>query len=425
MIKRLLPLVCLGLFALTVSAADWPQWNGPKRDGHSGDTGLLKTWPKEGPALAWTFAEAGTGFGQPAVVGDRVYILGCRGDEELVIALDNKGKQLWTAPIGKVWDFKGNTWSRGPNSCPSVDGDRLYAAGSQGDVVCVDTSKGNVVWRKSMVKDLGAQVDTVGGGPDIYAWGFSWSPLVDGKQVIVTPGGPKGLMAALDKTDGKVLWQTAKLTDTCTYASPIVVEVEGVRQYITMIQEGAVGVGTDGTVLWEYRRENKYQDIVANTPIYHDGHMLLSASPDGNELVKLTKNGAAFKAAQVYARKARATWCGGLVLVDKHVYGAQEKRSWFCQEFLTGKNSWDADRRAVGFGSLTYADGHLYLCGQNDDTVALIEASPEGYKEKGRFTLPKVSPLRKSNGKFWTHPVIANGCLYVRDQELLFCYKVK
>jgi outer membrane protein assembly factor BamB len=429
MTRRLLPLLCVALVTLTVSAADWPQWHGPKRDGHSADTGLLKTWPGGGPALAWTNTDVGTGYGQPAVVGDKVYILGCRKDDELVIALDEQGKELWTAPIGKVFDFKGNQWSRGPNSCPSIDGDKLYALGSQGELVCVDTGKREVVWRKNLPKEMGAEVDnTAPGGVEKFGWGFCWSPLVDGKQLVITPGGPKGLFAALDKTDGKVLWQSAKLTDPCTYSSPIVADVDGVRQYIVMVQDGVVGVGTDGKVLWEYRRDNKYQDIIALTPLYHDGHVLISAFPGGTDIIKLTKDGAVFKAEKTGGERQFANFHGGVVLVDKHVYGAHELRAWKCLDFPTGKIKWSTDRppvRAVGTGSIAYADGYLYLCGQNDDTVALIEASPTGYKETGRFTLPRVSPQRKPSSKFWTHPVIANGRLFLRDQELLFCYKVK
>jgi outer membrane protein assembly factor BamB len=426
MMRRLLPALCLALIATVAFGGDWPQWNGPNRDGHSTDKGLLKEWPKDGPPLAWTFSDAGTGFSPPAVVGDRIYILGAVKGEEKVIALDAKGKQLWTAPIGKPWTFKENVWNEGPNSSPSVDGDRVYAVGSQGEVVCVETGKGDVVWRKSLVKDLGAEVNPIGGGPKTYGWGFSWSPLVDGKQVIVTPGGPKGLVAALDKTNGNVLWQTAKLTDQCTYASPIVADIAGVRQYLVMVQDGIVGVAAkDGEVLWRYKRSNPYNDIVANTPVYHDGQVLIAGYPGGNELVQITKEGDTFKTKKGAANRLLASMSGGLVRVGDHIYGAQEKRSWMCQEWKTGKIVWRADASAVGFGSLSYADGHLYLAGQDDDTVALIEASPEAYKEKGRFKLPRTSTLRKTNGKFWTHPVIANGHLFVRDQELLFCYKVK
>src|SRR5437660_1087936 len=129
--------------ALTLSAADWPQWRGPDRTGISKETGLLKVWPKDGPAKVWISKEAGTGFGGPAIVGDTVYIMGAlkEGTEriEYLIALDNKGAKKWAAKIGKMFDFEGNQWSAGPNATPTVDGKLIYALGSQGELICVNT----------------------------------------------------------------------------------------------------------------------------------------------------------------------------------------------------------------------------------------------------------------------------------------------
>src|SRR5260370_29977460 len=187
---------------------DGPQWRGPSHDGVSKEKGLLQKWPEKGPTLAWTSTEAGTGFSAPAVVGDRIYLLGARKDEEFVIAPDaGNGKEVWSAKIGPVYDFKGNSWVNGPDTTPSVDGDRVYAIGSQGVLVCLDLkNKGKEVWRKDLPKDLGGKVDPVGGGGS-QGWGYSASPLVDGDQVICTPGGPKGLLAALDTKNGNLKWQ--------------------------------------------------------------------------------------------------------------------------------------------------------------------------------------------------------------------------
>src|SRR5579871_5509687 len=177
----------LGALAVNLTrGSDWPQWRGINRDAHSKETGLLTKWPKEGPQLVWTFDKAGSGYGSPVVVGGKLYCMGCRGNDEYVFVLDDKGKELWSVKIAPVYDFEGNNWSRGPNATPTVDGDLLFALGSQGELVCVDKS-GKEQWRKSMAKDFGGVVNPIGGGEG--GWGYCWSPLVDGEQVICVPGG--------------------------------------------------------------------------------------------------------------------------------------------------------------------------------------------------------------------------------------------
>jgi outer membrane protein assembly factor BamB len=413
------------IVAGVVQAADWTQFRGPDRTDRSADKGLLKTWPKAGPALAWTFTAAGNGYGGPAVVGDRVYLLGMEKDIETMFALDaSNGKPVWTSPLAKVWDFEGNSWSRGPNATPTVDGDLIFGLGSQGMLVCVDT-KGKEVWRKDLVKDLGAQVTPAGGGPDIYHWGFCWSPLVDGDHLILTPGGPNGLFAALDKKTGKVLWQSKGNTEECSYCSPVVAEIAGVRQYITNTQKGPVAVDTTGKVLWTAKPKRKYGDMVIPTPVVSGDQVFVTATTANGDLFKITKDGEKFVATAVWTTKDLANFHGGVVLVDKHLYGSHETRDWKCIDLARGTTVWEAKSDAVGTGSLTYADGHLFLYAQDTGDVAMIEASPAGYKEEGRFALPMKSSIRKASGKFWTHPVVANGHLFLRDQENLFCYTIK
>ena len=292
-------------------AADWPQWRGPDRSGVSKETGLLQKWPKDGPELAWTFENTGTGFGSCAVVGGRVYVLGARpadadGDKrvEQIIALDDTGRERWKADIGPMYYFEGNRWSGGPNSTPTVDGDLVFALGSQGMLVCVKADDGAEVWRKDLVKEFGAEISSGGFGPARMGWGFSWSPLVDGDRLICTPGGPKGLFVALNKTSGKVVWHSAGLTDPCTYSSPIVAEVNGVRQYIALTQTGVVGVSAkDGSTLWEHRRDNSYPDVVCPTPICKDDFVYVSAWKAGCTLLKLAPDGGKFRAEVVYDKK--------------------------------------------------------------------------------------------------------------------------
>ena len=284
-----------------VHAADWPQWNGPNRDGHAPDTGLLKLWPNGGPKLLWTFNRAGNGYTAPAVVGGKVYTMGCRNDDEYVLCLGDGGKELWATKIGPVFDFKGNQWSRGPNGTPAVDGNLLYALGSQGILVCLDIAKGEEKWRKNLPRQMAGQVNNIFGFVPNFGWGYSWSPLVDGDRLIIVPGGPKGLMAALDKKTGAEVWRSVKVPDQATYSSPIVADVLGVRQYIVMVQDGAVGIAArDGSALWRFTRANPFADVVCPTPVYHDGHVFITATKGPCHLLELTKPGANFAVKDVY-----------------------------------------------------------------------------------------------------------------------------
>jgi outer membrane protein assembly factor BamB len=419
----------LGLFASTLFAADWPQWQGPTRDNISPEKGLLKQWPMKGPPLLWTFKDTGIGYSGPAVVGDHLYILGARDGTEYLLALDvTAGKELWKAKIGPSYTFPGNQWGDGPRATPSVAGGCVYALGGYGDLICVKADSGKEQWRVRMTKDLGGAIEAGEVGPPGIGCGYSWSPLVDGDQVICFPGGPKGAVAALDRNKGTVRWRSKGLTDQSSYSSPIAADVDGVRQYIVLFSNGLAGVDAkNGNVLWQYKVRRPYPAIaVIPTPLYHDGHVYVSVGEGmGCDLVKLTKNSETFDPKKVYSsNKTMKNELGGYVLVEGHVYGYSDKRGWVCQKFATAKEVW-TQKGELGAGSVIYADGHLYCYEEDSGIVALVKASPkEEWKEKGRFEIPQHAKKALS-GRHWTHPVIANGRLYLRDQEFLFCYKIK
>lgn len=417
----------LVLFAPALFGADWPQWQGPTRDNISPEKGLLKEWPKNGPPLAWTFKSTGAGYSGPAIVGDRLYIMGAREGKEYLLALDVKdGKERWKVEIGPSYTFPGNKWGDGPRATPSVAGGHVYALGGYGDLVCARLN-GTEQWRVSMKTDLEGEINPGEVGPAGIGCGYSWSPLVDGDQLICFPGGPKGAVAALDlKNKGKVLWRSTDLKEQASYSSPIAATVHGVRQYIVLFSAGLAGVDAKtGNVLWQYKRRPPYPPVaVIPTPLYHDGHVYVSVGEGmGCDLVKLTRDGEKFDAKKVYSNKVMKNELGGFVLVDGHVYGHSDKRGWVCQEFQKGKQVW-SEKGSLEAGSVIYADGHLHCYDEDSGIVALVEASPKEWKEKSRFEIPNHAKKAMS-GRHWTHPVIADGCLYLRDQEFLFCYKIK
>jgi outer membrane protein assembly factor BamB len=419
--------------ALSVAeAADWPQWRGPDRNGVSRETGLLRSWPKGGPPLLWTYNNTGVGFSTPAIVGDRLYTAGVRGEHTHVIALDVNGpKEIWSTKIAPVFTFKSNTWGDGPRGTPTVDGDYLYVLDGQGELVCLQTADGKLVWRKNLIKDLGGEMMT--------EWGYSESPLVDGDLLICTPGGPTGTMAALNKKTGEVVWRSSALTNKAPYTSAVVSNAGGAKQYVqtSYIDDTRGGVvsgfsAKDGKVLWSQPIFKGQIYLIASTPIVRDNLVYATTynAITGCHLFEIKGS----KTRELYSKsnqKSMKNNHGGVVLVGDHVYGMSDARSgWVCQEFKTGKSAWhEPDKLECKSGSIISADGYLYLF-SDEGTAVLLEANPKAWTEKGRFSLPQKAKSRETRGTSkqaltWTHPVIANGRLYLRDQELLFCYDVR
>jgi len=409
-------LACLFALALPVLASDWPQWRGPNRDDISRDTGLLSTWPKEGPRLLWTFDDAGIGYSGPAIVGKTLYTLGGDGKKEFVFALDlTTQKKLWSTEVGPFFAH-GN--GDGPRSTPTIDGDNLYCLTGHGELLCVATKDGKVRWQVNLRKDLSGEMAS--------GWGYSESVLVDGDRVVCTPGGRKGALAALDKNTGSVLWRSDKYTARATYSSTIAAVIGGVKQYVQVTGSGVAGVAAqDGKLLWQSNQSG--HGISVSTPVGKDDLVYVSTGYGvGCGLVKITQENNVFRAEKEYAQeeqKLMVNHHGGFVLVGNHIYGYSDSRGWICQDLKSGKLVWRGKARDIGKGSVTCADGHLYCYTESGAKVALVEATAQDWKEKGRFTIPKRSS-RNRHQMAWTHPVVANGRLYLRDQEYLFCYDV-
>jgi len=397
----------------------WPQWRGPNRDGKSLETGLLKQWPAGGPKLAWKTTGLGMGYGSIAVVNGRVYASGDVGDTAYLMALDeNGGKQIWKAKIGKAGDVGGGSNAYpGPRSTPTIDGERAYVTGQFGDIVCVETASGKEVWRKNMITDFA--------GDMMSDWGYSESPLIDGDHVVITPGGKAGTLAALDKKTGEVVWRSKEWTDKSAYASIVTAEFGGKHQYVQVTDKSVAGVdATNGNVLWKVPARGQVA-VIPDPVVSPDGYVYVSRGYGvGCDAFKVTAEGGSFKVDTLYKEnKVMVNKIGGTILLDGYIYGHSEGKGWTCQDLVKGNAVWKQKENAIGMGSITYADGHFYLRQDSGPgTVGLIEATPKGYKEVGRFDQPDRSKVKNNS---WTPPVVANGKLYLRDHDVLLCYDVK
>ena len=408
--------LALVLLASLASASDWPQWRGPHRDGISQETGFLKQWPKDGPALAWRASGIGRGYSTPAVAGDRLYLMGSEGlDNEFVEALSLKdGKKVWSTRVGAVGNPKQQPNFPAARSTPTVDGDVLYALGSDGDLARLEAASGKINWKKSLRTDFGGKPGN---------WAYAESPLIDGDTLVCTPGGSQATLLALSKNTGEVLWKCAlPEADDAAYASPIIVEAGGVKQYVQLLQKGLVGVEANtGRFLWRYAKPISAYGANIPTPVAGDGVVYVGSAGTGGGAAKLVAKDGKFQPEQLFFGPKYPTAIGGAVKVGNFLYGCTGQ-ALQCLEFTTGQVKWE--ERSIAPGSLCYADGLLFVHGENGD-VALVEASPEAYREKGRFAPADQPPKSNPMEKAWAYPVAVNGRLYIRDHDSLWCFAVK
>ncbi len=398
--------------APTVAAVntDWPSWRGPNRDGISKETGLLREWPSDGPPLVWTAHGLGGGMASVAVVEDVIYTMGSQRGTTIAAVGRKSGDLLWTAKVGGG----GN-----PNATPTVDTNTklVYGISKGGDLLCAKATDGDTVWSKNFSRDFGGKM--------MSGWGYSESPLIDGDRLICTPGAQDAAIAALDKRTGRVIWKSAVSgIGGAGYSSIVISQGAGVKQYIQLMGRAIIGVDAqDGTLLWRYERvANGTANIP--TPIVQGDYVFCSSGyGTGSALLKLVRDGSGVRAEQVYflAANKMQNHHGGMIRIGEYIYCGHGQNNGFplCIEMKTGKRAWRIGRGAgSGSAAIAFADGHLYFRYQNG-TMALIEANPREYKLKSTFK------IATRNGESWPHPVISNGHLYLRDQDVLHCYNIK
>jgi len=407
--------------AMYANAQDWPQWRGANRDGVSKETGINVDWTQKKPPLLWTFRQAGAGYAAPTIVGTTLYGQGAADGNDFAFALDTQNGNLkWKQILGKQSVLERGD---GPRGSVTIDGDKLYLIRGDGQIHCLSAADGKILWQKDFKADFGGKM--------MSQWGYSESPLVDGNSVICTPGGSQGTMVALNKNTGAVVWACKEWTDDAGYSSPIVAEVSGIRQYIQQSSKGVAGVSAkDGKLLWKIDNA-AYRIAVIPTPVFNDNMVYVTNGYNGGCMgIRLSKEGEDIKAETIFTNtRDISNQHGGVVLINGNIYGHSERPSdsWICQNMKTGDIVWSQKTQdaGVGKGSIFAIGGRLLCFDMVTGILAVVAASPDGWKEFGRISIPERTKVSTQDNQLWTHPIVANGKLYLRDHDLLFCFDVK
>ena len=386
----------------------WPVFHGPNGDNISAETGLLKTWPEDGPPLVWTAEGIGDGYASVSLAEGVIYTAGNVEDKMVITAMDLAGKTKWQAECGKAW----TAGPAGTRATPTIDGDRLYYETPFGDVVCMDVADGKKIWEINILDEFDGQN---------IIWALSESVVIDGDNAICCPFGKKASVVALDKKTGSVVWTAEGTGDKAGYATVSIVEFAGRRMILTMSGKALVGVDADnGKLLFRYEHETKH-DVNATQPIFNDGMVFITSGYGaGSEMVKLTASGGRITAERAWETKDLDNHHGGVILLDGYLYGAAMKRNWICLDWETGQTKYSEE--GVGKGAVTCADGMLYTQAEDEKkrTVGLVKPTPEGHQLVSQFTFPEGG-----KGKVWAHPVVCDGRLYIRHGDKLYVYSVK
>jgi outer membrane protein assembly factor BamB len=429
------------LFGTIATAADWPEFRGPNRDGISPEKGLMRKWPEAGPVQIWKAKNLGLGWGTPSFADGVIYGVGARESKDGVWALkEADGTELWFRPFAASASGL-FPQSNGPASTPTVHKNKLYTVSADGTVSCMNTKDGSVVWSKNYVSDFGGAVSSKDG----VAWGYSDSVLADGDKIICTPAAKGAALVALKAETGETLWKadagpigapnSRGFMPGQGYSSPVKATIGGVPQYLILLGNGSglVSVHAEtGKMLWQYKGNAATGGIAQiPMPVVKDDRVWVSCSYSGGaallQIVSKDKDTFEVKEIKTYKKPQLNNHHGGMVLVDGHIYFGHDQNGGnpVCVDFKTGEIKWGPEKSPAGgqkSAAVLYADGRLYFRYENG-VMVLVEPSPEDLKVVSSFKLPAAD--QRSHSQSWPHPVVVNGKLFIRDQTVMYCFDVK
>ncbi|WP_430816335.1 PQQ-binding-like beta-propeller repeat protein [Carboxylicivirga sp. RSCT41] len=402
----------------TTDAQDQYGWRGPNRDGVYPDTELLKEWSAEGPELLWETLDAGKGWSSPVIVGDRLFLTGMNEDEtkEIFSAYTIEGEKIYSIEYGNPW----NKSYPDTRTTPTIVGKKAYVISGMGEVVCIDTKKGDIDWKVDGVTEYGAKPNR---------FGIAEAPLVHDDKVIFSPGGEQAAMIALNRKNGKLIWKSEALTGTTNYVSPLLIEYKGIQQIIGFVGVSIFGVNPEtGEMMWSFEdwglnsKTRGPGKTATNTPLYKNGQIFYCNGYNLNAY-KLQLSDDCKSVSKLWENTDLDTHHGGFVMVDETIYGSNwlsnATGNWVAVDWNSGETQYETTWEGKSKGSIITADGMLYCLDEKRGFVGLVPATPEKFEVKSEFK------ITKGEGPFWAHPVIHNGILYIRHGNALMAYSIR
>ena len=393
----------LGSIFYDGSDGEWPQFLGPSRNGISSETGLAKSWTATGPKVMWR-TPLGDGYSSVAISKGHLYTLFSKGDDEFVICLGaNSGKEIWRVRSDATFkDTNGN----GPRSTPAVHDDIVYALGGRGKLHALNVKNGKSLWQHDLKKEFNSVGPSDGG--------YASSPLVEGEMVLIEAGGAGGnAFVAFNKKSGQLIWKAE--SDIAGYSSPVVYTINGRRQIIFFSGDGAVAVAPEsGKMLWRLPWKTE-GNVNAALPLFvpPDKVFISSGYGVGATLLRLKNENGNPAFEEIWKTKSMQNIYPTSILQGNYLYGFS-RSTLKCMEVNTAAEKWK--QQGFGVGSLIYADGHLIVL-SDKGKLALIEATPEAYKEKASAEILE--------GRCISVPALANGRLYLRNTKELVCLDLR
>jgi outer membrane protein assembly factor BamB len=412
-ISFILKILLLVFPAFCISAqtgGEWPNFHGSDRTNKSAETGLLKEWPVGGPKLLFAIEGLGEGYSSVSIADGVIYTAGLLNNQTHVFAFDLNGKLLWKSPNGKAWSttMAHAVTYTGSRSTPTYNNNRIYHLGEAGRLAAFDAKTGKELWCKDLAEQFEAPATK---------YGYAESVLIDGNNLYVRPAGKKGFQVCLNKDNGNIVWVNTEIPGVEGYTSPMITEFGGYRQLIASSSLCYYSIDTKtGKLLWTADFKNERGLNISDVVISNDLVFMTSGYGKGSMLIRLKTSAGKISPETVWQSEIMDNHHGGVILQNGFLYGSgSNSRGWFCLDLMTGTKKWNSD----GKGSLTYADGMLYILEERSGSVKLVTATPEKYEQKGEFKVPKGG-----EGMYWAHPVVCGGRLYIRHADKIFVYDV-
>ena len=391
------------------NTCEWPCFHGSDRTNKSVETGMIKEWPLDGPELLWTASGLGEGYSSISIGDGLIYSAGKLDDQSYVFSFDLNGKLVWKKPNVKGWSTNMSHASSytGSRSTPTYENGVLYHLGESGRLTAFDSKTGNELWHKDLLQEFEA------GNPE---YGYAESVYIDGDNLYTRPAGKKGFQVCLNKHNGELIWANTEIPGLEGYSSPVINEFGGYRQVIGSSSNCYYGLDTrTGKLLWKVDFENQRGLNVTDAIVYNEYVFISSGYGKGSLMVKLKVSGKEIIPETVWQYELMDNHHGGVILHEGFLYGSgSNSKNWFCLDFLTGEQVW----KTPGKGSLTYADGMLYLL-EERGTMKLVRTTPDKYELSGEFKVPSGG-----EGMYWAHPVICGGRLLIRHADKLYAYDI-